>query len=138
MLGELLREYVEQGEVDVDNNKDESRSRPPLFGCLTSLSISETNNGKLEDPRVISYVLAHARRLKSLRLEQTRLKTTHSPASSSALRSSNSNSTSPKSRTPPSTSCANSWPRLFARSHSWHATVSRQKVSLTATFTIVY
>ena len=69
VLGELLHEYVEQGE----DNSNDSRSRPPLFGSLTSLSISVTGK-ELKDPRVISYVLANARRLKTLQLELTMLK----------------------------------------------------------------
>ena len=69
MLGKLLHEYVEQEEVDVDNSND-SRSRPTLFGNLTSLFISLVGK-ELKDPRVISYVLAHARRLKTLRVVQS-------------------------------------------------------------------
>ena len=43
----------------------------PLFAHLTSLSIAKTGNALLEDARVFSYVLAHARQLTWLRLEQT-------------------------------------------------------------------
>ena len=68
--------YIEREEAamlagDVESIYSDRYPRPPLFEHLTSLTISEPlYHGFLEDPRVISYVLAHARRLNELRLEQ--------------------------------------------------------------------
>ena len=79
MISELLHEYVEQEEeatmragVGPDSNAiyNARYPKPPLFQHLTSLRISDPwDNRLLEDPRVISYVLAYARRLKKLRHE---------------------------------------------------------------------
>ena len=80
-LGELLHEYIEREEevamladgVELSGGLGYSARypRPPLFKLLTSLTISEPlYHGFLEDSRVISYVLTHARQLKELRLEQ--------------------------------------------------------------------
>ena len=55
----------------VDPSRSPSMHRPhPLFAHLTSLSIVKAGNAMLEDARVISYVLAHGRQLKLLRLDQ--------------------------------------------------------------------
>ena len=72
LLSQLFSKYVEQGETAVDNNVDSiyNETKHPLFGFLTSLDINKTGE-ELTDPRVIRYVLAHARRLKTLRLESS-------------------------------------------------------------------
>ena len=73
MISELLHEYVEQEEEAATDNTADSicnRSRPPLFGLLTKLTIYAPS---YEDPRAYSYVLAHARRLKTLIIKQTLL-----------------------------------------------------------------
>ena len=76
-LGELLHEYIEREEAAMLAGGAESiysarYPRPPFFEHLTSLTISDPwDDGQLpDDPRVLSYVLAHARRLKELRLVQ--------------------------------------------------------------------
>ena len=73
VINQLLDEYVEQEEAAMACESIYRRttqySTPPLFEHLTSLTISAFLSGSfLKDPRVISYVLAHARRLKKLRL----------------------------------------------------------------------
>ena len=73
-LSHMLHEYVEREEAEklagVDSYIYSTRySRPPLFDHLTSLDACEYFK-ELEDPQVISYVLAHARQLKTLKLNQ--------------------------------------------------------------------
>ena len=80
-LTELLHEYVEReegamlGGADVESSIYSNRyASHPLFEHLTSLKIYESVREEVQDPRVISYVLAHARRLKKLELGISNLK----------------------------------------------------------------
>ena len=79
-LSELLHEYIEREEAEMpaDFNVESciysSRySMPPLFDHLTWLNACEYSNDKLQDSRVVSYVLANARQLKTLKLNQEML-----------------------------------------------------------------
>ena len=47
------------------NQLSEIRATPKLFDCLTKLILQRDSDGD-HDPRVVSYVLAHAHRLNSL------------------------------------------------------------------------
>ena len=80
-LSELLHEYVDReeaatlGGADVESSIYSSRCvSHPLFEHLTSLHIDQWDRKAIEDARVISYVLAHARRLKKLELLMYNLK----------------------------------------------------------------
>ena len=72
-LSDLLHEYVEReeaamlGGADVESSIYSNRyASHPLFEHLTSLKIAQLLDKEFQDTRVISYVLAHARRLKKL------------------------------------------------------------------------
>ena len=83
VLSAILHEYVEQEEeaamragVGLDSCIVSSARypKPPFFEHLTSLSISDPWEDRLlDDPRVLSYVLAHARQLKKLQLLQIKV-----------------------------------------------------------------
>ena len=83
MISELLHDYIELEEeaamragVGLDSCIISSARypKPPLFEHLTSLSISDPWEDRLlDDPRVLSYVLAHARQLKNLQLLQIKV-----------------------------------------------------------------
>ena len=76
-LYQLLHEYVERedaamlGSGDVESIYSSRYATHPLFEHLTSLRIEHfrlTDRKEVEDARVISYVLTHARRLRKLKL----------------------------------------------------------------------